>query len=212
LRQQAERLPELERPIVLVGEPGELGELLTLRGEEDLRFDAIVSRNALGPLPAKADVLRQLVDRLQPGGRLSLAETVTSHSQRLYNLVDLSSLGDDLSMRVAAAEEQIYDQEEDPLVNWEAQDLKGILEAAGLEELVVQEDVQHTEALITPVILHRWFTVETDRERPSYAQHLLRRLTIDELGEVETLFQRQLAGQTITWQTQIAFLIGRRAG
>ena len=211
LRQQAERLPELERPIVLVGEPGELSELLGLRGEGDLCFDAIVGRNALGPLPAKADVLRQLVDCLQPGGRLSLAETIASHSQRLYRLVDLSSLGDDLSARVAEAEEQIYGQGEDPLVNWHAQDLKGILEAAGLEELLLQEDVQHTEALITPVILERWFTVETDGQRPSYAQHLLRRLTIEELGQVEALFQRQLAGQTVTWQTRIAFLVGQRA-
>ena len=34
LRQQAERLPEIERPVVLVGEPDELRDLLTLRGEE----------------------------------------------------------------------------------------------------------------------------------------------------------------------------------
>ena len=93
LRQQAERLPELERPVVLGRRgPEELPELLALRGEADLRFDAIVGRNALGRAARQgAATLRLLAGWLQPGGRLSLAETVVRHTQRLYDLVDLST-------------------------------------------------------------------------------------------------------------------------
>src|SRR5690606_7844005 len=61
LRQQAERLPALERPVVLAGQPAELGDLLALRGEAGVRFDAVVGRNALGPLPDKEAVLRHLL-------------------------------------------------------------------------------------------------------------------------------------------------------
>src|SRR5690606_5373244 len=49
LRQQAQNLPELQRPVVLVGQPQELAQLLQLRGEEDVRFDRVLARN---PLPA----------------------------------------------------------------------------------------------------------------------------------------------------------------
>ena len=61
LRQQAARLPEVERPVVLAGEPGELADLLALRGEGELRFDAIAGRNALGALadPARLQELEQ---------------------------------------------------------------------------------------------------------------------------------------------------------
>ena len=42
LREMAARLPEIERPVVLQGTLAELSELLALRGEADVRFDAIV--------------------------------------------------------------------------------------------------------------------------------------------------------------------------
>jgi putative ATPase len=220
LRQQAERLPELERPIVLVGNPSspsgrglaELEELLALRGESDLRFDAVVGRNALGPMPEKVEALRLLARWLQPGGRLSLAETVVKHSQRLYALLDLSSLEDDLRRRAIEGEEQIYAAPGDPLVNWGAEDLQRALEAAGFEEVAIQEEVQEAEMLVSPATLDRWFAVGVDRDRPSYAQHLLRRLTADELAEVRALFQRQLTGQMVPWRTRTVFIVGQGPG
>ena len=49
LREMAARLPEVERPVVLQGALAELPDLLALRGEADVRFDAIVGRSALNP-------------------------------------------------------------------------------------------------------------------------------------------------------------------
>jgi putative ATPase len=209
LRQQSERLPELARPVVLVGEIEELPDLLVLRGEGEIRFDAAVGRNALGALPDKAAALRQLAAWLQPGGRLSLAETVVRHSQRLYTLADLSSLGGDVRQRVVQAEEAIYAADDDPLVNWDAQDLQAVLEAASFEEITIQEETQEAETLVSPATLDRWFALDTEGERPSYAQHLLRRLTVDQLAEVGALFRRQLGGQTVPWRTRMVFVSGQ---
>jgi putative ATPase len=207
LRQQAERLPELQRPVVLVGELGELGDLLALRGESDLRFDAIVGRDALGCLPDKAEVLCLLAGWLQPGGRLSLAETVAKQAQRLYTLVDLSSLGNDLRQRVMEAEEQIYADPGDPLVNWDLASLQTVLESIGFKEVMIQEEPQESEKLVSPEVVDRWFSTEVGRGRPSYAQHLLRRIAAEELALVKALFQRQIAGQAVSWRTSIAFVI-----
>ncbi|HSR30397.1 MAG TPA: AAA family ATPase [Anaerolineae bacterium] len=212
LRQQAERLPEMERPIVLVGQVDELPDLLSLRGEGDLRFDAIVGRNALGLLPDKVEVLRLLVDWLRPGSRLSLAETVVRDSQRLYSLVDLSSVGEDLRQRVIEAEEQIYADADDPLVNWDAAGLRGALGGAGFDDVALLEDVQESEVLVGTATIDRWFAMEADRDRPSYAQHLVCRIAADELEEVKALYQRQLAGQTVIWQTRVAFVVGQWVG
>jgi putative ATPase len=209
LRQQAERLPELERPVVLVGELAELGELLALRGESGLRFDAIVGRNALGALPDKPEVLRMLTGWLQPGGRLSLAETVARQAQRLYTLADLSSLDSDLCRRVMEAEEQIYADPDDPLVNWDVTGLQSALESVGLKEIAIQEEPQESEMLVSPAVVDRWFSIEAGRDRPSYAQHLLRRITVDELALLKALFQRQISGQTVSWRTSIAFVIAQ---
>ncbi len=209
LRQQAGRLPELERPVVLVGGVEELEELLARRGEGELRFDAIVGRNALGPLPDKAAAVRLLGQRLRPGGRLSLAETVVRHSQRLHTLADLLSLGADLRRRLIEAEEAIYADGDDPLVNWDAADLRRLLESAGFEKISIQEEAQEAEMLVSPATLERWFALDAAGERLSYARHLLRRLTADELAEVAALFRRQLTGQAVAWRTRIVFVAGQ---
>jgi putative ATPase len=208
LRQQAERLPRLQRPVVLVGEIEELADLLALRGENDLRFDAVVGRNALGALADQAGALRRLAGWLQPGGRLSLAETVVGGSQRLHELVDTSSLAENLRRRLVEAEEAIYRQADDPLVNWQATDLGQALEAAGFEEVAVEDEVLEDERLISAAALDRWFSDSEAGERPSYGQHLGQRLTSSERAEVEALFRRQLSGQTVTWRTRIAYVCG----
>jgi putative ATPase len=210
LRQQVERLPELERPVVLVGEVEELADLLALRGEDEQRFDAIVGRNALGAVPRKADVLGYLVKWLRPDGRLSLVETVVRHAQRLHDLVEASGLSRELWARVVQAEEEIYADNGDPLVNWEAVDLQVQLEEAGLEGVSLQEETQEVETLVSAATLERWFEPDAERERPSFAQHLLRHISTSELTEVKALFQSQLANQTVPWRTRLVFVAGLR--
>ncbi|MGD8397218.1 MAG: AAA family ATPase [Anaerolineae bacterium] len=212
LRQQAARLPALERPAILVGDLPELGELLALRGEGDLRFDAIVGRNAVGRLPDKEGTLRSLLGWLRPGGRLSLAETIVRHTQRLYDLADLSSLDDDVRCHLVEAEEAIYLESEEPLVSWDADTLRRAAAAAGFENIAVDEAPQQGEMLIGEATLDRWFADAGDGERPSYAQHLRRRLSDAELAEVEGLLRRQLTGQTVQWHTHVAFLTARPQG
>jgi putative ATPase len=215
LRQQAERLPELQRPAVLVGDLEELSDLFSLRGETDLRFDAIVGRNVLADFPDKVGAVQRLASWLHPGGRLSVAETVVRHSQRLYDLVDLSPLDDDLRQRLIEAEEQIYATLDDPLVNWDVEDLRQALHEAGFTEVAIRAESQEAETLVAPAALDRWFPPDdqgADRTRPSYAQHLARRLTPGELAEAKALFERQLAGQTATWHTEVALASGHLPG
>ena len=148
---------------------------------------------------------------LKPGGILSLAETVVKQAQRLYELVDLSELGDDLSQRVREAEEQIYAAPDMPLVNWLPADLKEAVEAAGYESAGSREQVQEADVLVSPETIGHWFATEEYRERPSYAQHLLRGMTAEELDRVRALYERQLAGQTTRWRTRVAFVVGQKA-
>lgn len=204
LRQQAEGLPPLERPTIVEGPVEELPVRLA-----DLRFDAIVGRNALYDHPNKARLFLILADLLRPSGVISLAEVVPKHNRRLTDLVDLSSLGQDLASRVASQEEAIYSTPQDPLVNWDADDLIAALEAAGLAARGAVED-QVSERRITTATLDRWFSTEPSADRPTFAQHLLRRISLDELAQVQALFQRQLINQVVDWEARIAFVIARK--
>ncbi len=212
LRQQAERLPEVERPVVLVGGLDDLPQLIAAHGESGLRFDAIVGRNALTRHPDKAAAARLLSELLREGGRISLAEVVPRHTQRLHALVDLSALGESLAQRVVAAEEAIYANPDDPMVNWDVADLQRAFEAAGCAGVTVEVETPAADVHLTPALLARWFEPDGEDERPTYAQHLLRHITPDELAAVRRLFERQLLNQVIPWRTQVVFVWGTATG
>jgi putative ATPase len=69
---------------------------------------------------------------LQQSGVLVLAETVPRHTQRLYRLLEQSKLDADLYQRLVAAEEAIYSDKLDPMVNWDTDELRVAFEVGGV--------------------------------------------------------------------------------
>lgn len=227
LREIAARLPDMERPVVLQGALAELPDLLALRREADVRFDAIVGRGVIGAhartSPSGAQqairdtqsarslgyVPRLLASLLRPNGIISLAEPVPRHTQRLYALVDLAELGAALAEKVRAAEEAIYADPDDPLVNWTAEDIPAAFEAAGLVGVTVEAAEEWVETRISPAMLDRWFAQTPGGERPSYSQRLAAQLDAETLATVEALYRRQLTGATVSWRSVTAYVIAR---
>jgi putative ATPase len=209
LQQQASQLDELQRPTILVGDVPSLPDLLAARGEDDLRFDAVLGRNVLTQLSEEERLAwtRTLVRLLRPEGRICLAQTVPQHTQRIYRLVNLDALPGDLGERVVAAEEAIYGAD-DPWVNWDAPDLEAALRAAGVDEVTVEVETASSEMLITPALLERWFDREAQRDRRTYVQHLLQSLSEEDVAQVQGLVERTLRNQTVSWQTTTAYITG----
>jgi putative ATPase len=214
LREIAARLPELERPAVMQSALAELPEMLAARGETGLRFDAIVGRGALSPhgtipTPSKDVAARLIASLLKPGGTVSLAEPVPRHTQRLYALAGLTSLDSALAEKLHAAEEAIYAAADDPLVNWDEEDLRKAFLAAGLIDVIVQAQEATIESRISPATLARWFTAAAPGDRPSYGQRLAMMLNPEELAAVQLLYEQTLTGQTVPWRSVTAFLVAR---
>ncbi|HEX6384883.1 MAG TPA: AAA family ATPase [Anaerolineae bacterium] len=212
LRQQAQRLPDLERPAVLIGEPDELEYLLTLRGEDDIRFDRILGRNPFTFYVLRfslEELVGLLVGWLAGDGRIVIAQSIPRHGQRLYELVDWSGVDAQLAAKVKAAEEAIYGDETDPLVNWDESDLEVALRAAGLEQVHIQVERQTEQRRITAGQLERWFGEEEVEEgRLSYGRRLLEgELTVEEVEHVAVLYRRQLLDQIVPWYSAIAYVV-----
>ncbi|GIK72671.1 MAG: hypothetical protein BroJett021_16590 [Chloroflexota bacterium] len=214
LRQLAERLPQVERPVIMEGKIEELPLFLALqtggapplapRNSQLLRFDAIVGHNALIDEADKGAVCRLLTELLAPGGVISLAERVPRHTQRLYALIDRRHLAADVVERWQQAEEAIYADAADPLVNWDEHDLRAAFNAAGLT-VAVQSETEETATPITAAMIERWFTPASGG-RPAYIDRLAARLTNTEIAEIKNLFERQLSGQSVPWQSRTLFL------
>jgi len=56
-----------------------------------------------------------------------------------------------------------------------------------------------------------WFS-DGPGSRPSYAQHLARRLPAEAIAEIRALFERQLVGTVCRWRSTVAFLVAQKMG
>ncbi len=219
LRQLAERLIAVERPIVLQGDLAELPDLLTVREQMTAgllpgesapimpAFDAIIGYNTLFDQPDKGALLTLLASLLTPQGHLSLAERIPRHTQRLYQLVDLHELDAELAARVVQAEEAIYTDPADAMVNWDVPDLAAWTTAAGLT-VETEIELDPSQLQISAAVLQRWFAPTTG-DRPSYGQRLATHLSQPELLRVRTIFERQLLNQTVAWTGKVVYLLGK---
>jgi putative ATPase len=207
LRQLAERLPEVERPRVLQGSLADLPALVATEsgsGQPPPTFDALVGYNALIDVADKEAAVQRLFSLITHHGIISLAERIPRHTQRLYQLVDLAEIGQELAERVVAAEEAIYADPDDPLVNWDADDLRKLFGAAGLTvELEMEEEV--SELQVTPGVIERWFA-PAGSDRPSYGDRLAHHLSLPEVAQVRAIFERQLLNQVVGWRGRLLYL------
>ncbi|MEP0778326.1 AAA family ATPase [Microcoleus sp. ZQ-A2] len=204
LQEQVAALPEIKRPFVLSSTLSQLPEVLATQ-VPDIRFDCIIGRNALIHEPDKLAAAKLLAQLLQQSGVLVLAETVPRYTQRLYRLLDSSKLNADLYQRLVAAEEAIYSDNLDPMVNWDTDELRVAFESVGLV-VEVDEERELTSMHITPALIERWFATTSATNRPSYAAHLAKNLTEEEIRVVKELFNRSLLHQTVNWESAIAFV------
>ena len=211
LRQMAERLPEVERPVILIGDITDLAYLLELRNDSDMRFDHILGRNVFTSRMAEVpELVPFIADRLFADGQFTIVQFLPRHSQRLYDLVDWSSR-ENLRTKVAILEDAIYTDPTDPLVSWDENELKRALEADGLFEVQMIVEKRPDQRLISSGQIDRWLNLEsTENSRPTYLMRLRDGgLSNNELSEIAALFRRSLLDREVAWQTANAFLTGR---
>ena len=206
LHETTAHLAEIERPQVLQGPLATLAAQIAAR-DPDILFDAIVGRNALGALAHKEEVVAALHRYLAPQGRVSLVETLSRRSQRLYQLLDLQRLGD-LGEHLVAAEETIYATPDNPRVNWDAADLEQMFQAAGFGAVQVRVEAVQSQRHIEPRYIEHWFNPGGEK-RHTYAQHLTQHLDAGELRQVRKFFEQSLANRAVTWTTPQVFVVAK---
>ena len=207
LQEQVQNLEESARPLLLHGRMGEMAQLLDT---DTVRFDAIVGRNALLNSIEKEAALRQLAERLAPDGWLSLAETVPKHTQRIYALGDRSTLRPELAERLIAAEEAIYADSADALVNWDEDRLEAALFAAFPAQaqsgrVSIERIDADTDVLISEGMVRRWFGPALG-DRRSYAERLAEGMGPEEVEQIEGWVRGQLLNRTVPWRRRTVLL------
>jgi putative ATPase len=203
-------LDVLDRPVVLVATVSDAPDLLVLRGEGEVRFDAVIGRNALARSGVSDADLATVWRLTAPGGRLSLAETVPRRGTRPSSILGAHALPADLADRVRDAEAVAYGEGEargDPRLAWNAGDLVAGLEAAGFGDVRAEVVEDEGVLLVTAALVARWFDDPGD-----YARHLTARLAVEEVARVRAAIAASIGAAPRAWRTGTVYVTGRRVG
>jgi hypothetical protein len=152
---------------------------------------------------------RLLAALLTSGGTLSVAEIVPRMAQRLSSLLDRGADGAGapagLAEKLAAAEDHVYADADNPLVCWGPEDLAALLRQSGFDDVSV-ETQRYTDARrITNRELDAWCAPES-----SYGRALAHFLEPDDRALVAKLLHERLAGRDVAWSSTTAFIAARR--
>ena len=200
LLEQSAILGELTRPVVIKVKDSNWPAALK-QADDTLLFDGIVGRNALMKLEQKLAAIKRLKRLLAPKGKIALAESIPSSGQRLSQLLDPRRTGTDLLQRLTEAEAILYDNPQDPMLNWDATDLQQDFETAGFD-CTVEVVKFDSEMTITPALLQQWLG-EGSKYGDRLTQHGLIAADID---CIRLTFSQQLSQQKVVWTRSIAFV------
>jgi putative ATPase len=201
LQEQSASLPELLRPLIMVGSLTEIPAEIA-----QIRFDRIVGDRTLMEASDKGKLIKTIADLLQPDGKVALSEPIPRHSQRIYRLFDLSKLGisTDLSDHWMQAEEAIYSNPDNAMINWDAEDLRGIFERTGFTvEVEVESNVNQIS--ISRAMLDRWFS--QNNSKPTYMGYLSKFLSDAEIEIVKQAIFEKLLNKIVDWQSRSVTII-----
>jgi len=190
-------------PTVLVGAPEAAGTALEAHGDGDVRFEAIVGRDALGHLDdgALGEALGVIVGLLAPGGRLVLAESPPAAGSRPSDLVPADTLPEGTWPAWRDAEDAFLAAE--PRGALVAGRLADALAAAGLGDVSAETLVQDDALAVNPAMVARWF------EDGAYASALAGALDPAAVAVARARVAALVGTAPVPWRMASILVVGR---
>ncbi|MCB0213169.1 MAG: AAA family ATPase, partial [Anaerolineae bacterium] len=101
-----------------------------------------------------------------------------------------------------------------PMVNWDEKSLVSMFEQAGFGKVELFVEPMAAEWRLDSRQIERWFNLETNGKRPTFAQFLTAPAEGDgldhlELEKLKNLFQRQLVDNIVSWQSTVAYIVAQ---
>ena len=201
LLEQASNLNSLRRPNLLVSKPETLAESFGKSEWKDVRFDFIIGRNFLANTTDKKAAVQNIVKLMnEKSAAVVLAENIARHTQRLGAL--LQDREEEWLPRIRQAEDDIYGNPDDPLVNWDETTLAAYFEDAGHSVKNVELQSFTREIIISSAQLQHWF----DNAPGSFRSRLLKLCSEDDVDNFFNAVRAELLNHKVQWSTQVAFL------
>jgi putative ATPase len=169
-------------------------------------FDRIIGRNVLTHEKDKAALVRRCCALLAKDGVIVLAETVPSEGQRLSWLISSWTDAPELEQALTQAEEELFCNPEDPMVNWTCLSLeKTFGNSAGATVTVTQHNHEVLRR-IQPEDIDFWLRETDAKKRLSLGDRICTNHGSETLLRLSAIMHRKLDFKEVYWKTATAIV------
>ncbi|MFP4417346.1 MAG: AAA family ATPase [Chitinispirillaceae bacterium] len=206
LYSMAQKFEPLRRPQIVQTDSVRLVDDIRKSAGGEVMFDRIVGRNALISVSDKESWLRAVTALMLPDGLLVLAETDHRNSTRLS---DRLSIGEESLMEgLKHAEQKLFDDPANPLVNWTPEEIISLGEKTGL---TVRSRVMplYGKRRIQSGDVDAWFAPRSENKQ-GLSAFLRKSLEPEKISTLHDLARNQLSGRDIGWDTAVVLFTIRK--
>ncbi|HUI92021.1 MAG TPA: AAA family ATPase [Chitinivibrionales bacterium] len=196
----------LKRPTVLLTSMDKFDADIKKSAGQNVAFDAIIGRNIIAAERDKPALVKRMLALLAKDGCIALAETVHSQGQRLSSLLTFRNLPQNAISRFAKAEERLFADKGDALVNWDPASLEKQCAAQFPCVFTVQTIAPAGRRRITPGMVDHWFRPRTEGGRTPLGARLEEEFGKKAAAEIKKQIHGQLDNTDIPWKTSIAIM------
>lgn len=200
MQHHASNLHDLDRPEILMGpQITLLSDISTTR-----KYEFVVGLNSLTRSDEQSVTLEHLLRLVVPGGSIHLCETIPRLSSRLSTVY--SSLCSDPDARLITtlikAERLLYDESDNPLVNWDAASLEDLLSRIGFTQVHTRLKNYTEQRSMSKEDITRWI-------EKSYRPLMVPEPTLPEVPpaqEMIDVLSTYLVGHPVPWVSTVCFV------
>ncbi len=205
MKTMSQRFSPFEQPQVIQAKWESCVSDIREAAGKNVAFNIIVGRNALAPQADKVSLVKRLAGVLAGDGRMVFAETVHSRSMRISECIAFDKPC--IEEKFKSAEESLFGDTEDPMVNWNSRSLKEELAASNLFEIGTSELVFNSIRRISPSDIEFWLRETGKVGRRSLGYYLRNVFSEEGFEEVKKLLHLQLDNGEVRWRTVVGFFV-----
>ncbi len=207
LRERARQTPALRAPRIINCPLTVIPEKM----ENDWRFERIIGHNIVFNLADKRAVLKILYNLLtEMDGRLVLAEAICRRAPRLADMPMFQNSDQSLIKSLREAEEAIYQNPDDPMVNWDEATIRGQMEESGFSSIDTEVLTFEEERIFPPGQVDYWFAKQSERKdnKSGLGDILRRHLGTIQAKRLQDLLKNELTRKQVPWKTCVLVVKG----
>ncbi len=172
----------------------------------NVAFDIILGQSAMSSEPDKFAFISRASELLSKDGCMVFSEPLHSQGQRLSEFLDLGSLGSPIAEAFLRAENTLFSQTSDPLVNWSAEDIEKQCRDTDRFKCTVQRMASNCKRRIGSETVDFWFRPSESGHRLSLGAHLRTIVSKNEVERIRRHIHAKIDNKDLQWSTVTVFL------